>query len=312
MTERAVLFGPGRPLVGVLTEAADPAVGRPAVLFLNAGLLHHVGPNRIYVKIARCLAQNGFHSLRFDLSGIGDSRVRTEALSLEERVLDDVAQAMTYLNRAKGTNEFILIGHCAGAFISYGVAARDPRVVGVVMINAEGGDEQWKDYDRKRKTSRYYENYYGRGVLANPEKWKKLLTGRADYGSIFRNVFQNILWNKISAGVFKVKAALFGAKRMTQRRELANIGAGMRELAERGTRLLILYSQGSSGLERTRLLIRNEMQELNASGRVQLEVVAQADHTFTLLAGQQNLVQAVAEWIRVFVPDAASVDTHSG
>ena len=56
MTETAVLFGPRQTLVGVLTDPGAPAPpDRPAIILLNAGRIHHVGPNRLHVKLARRL-----------------------------------------------------------------------------------------------------------------------------------------------------------------------------------------------------------------------------------------------------------------
>ena len=90
VTEQTFLFGDAKSLVGIVT---DPATGngraeRPAALLLNAGLTYRVGPNRLYVKIARALASQGLVTLRFDLSGIGDSRARDDDVPLEQRAID--------------------------------------------------------------------------------------------------------------------------------------------------------------------------------------------------------------------------------
>src|SRR5690606_16655570 len=107
--------------------------------------------------------------------------VRMDNSTFEAAVVDDARQVMDYLSRTRGSKSFFLMGHCGGALISLGIANVDPRTVGVVMINAEGGDTQWDEYDRKRKHSHYYENYYGRDALVSSKKWKKFLTGKADY-----------------------------------------------------------------------------------------------------------------------------------
>src|SRR5262249_27402146 len=64
-----------RSLFGIHTEPLDPPRGKrsPMVLFLNAGAVHRVGPNRMYVDLARSWAEHGLTSLRLDLSGLGDS-----------------------------------------------------------------------------------------------------------------------------------------------------------------------------------------------------------------------------------------------
>ncbi|NWG15762.1 MAG: alpha/beta fold hydrolase [Chloroflexi bacterium] len=306
-----VQLGAGKNLVGILARPDDAGAvqSQTAVVFLNAGLIHHVGPTRIYVKMARRLAHMGFVTLRFDLSGVGDSRVRQDNLSLEDMIVDDLNRVMDYLAVTERVQRFVLVGHCGGAFVSLGMALRDARVIGVVMINAEGGDAGWDSYDLKRKTSRYYQNYYGRATLTNPEKWKKLLTGKADYGSIIRNVFQNILWNKLSATAFRARYAVLGDKSDSTRPEIANMGDGLRTLAQRDTQILIVYSQGSSGLQRTRLLVGGELQELSVAGKLKLEIIPQADHTFTLLASQERLTQVVASWMRAFIQESAGSKT---
>ncbi len=54
MRERAMKFGDESNLVGVLAEpdAGEKQTDTPCVLMLNAGILHHVGPFRIYVDMA--------------------------------------------------------------------------------------------------------------------------------------------------------------------------------------------------------------------------------------------------------------------
>jgi alpha/beta superfamily hydrolase len=74
MKETAIRFGKFDTLIGVITEPDTPAQdNRPIIILSNAGLIHRIGPNRIYVKLARLLAEDGYCVLRFDLSGVGDS-----------------------------------------------------------------------------------------------------------------------------------------------------------------------------------------------------------------------------------------------
>ena len=86
MREQAVLFGKTRSLAGVVTDPPKSTEDRkrPAIVLLNSGLVHKVGPNRLNVKLARMLATMGFPVLRFDLSGIGDSKYREDNLPVEK------------------------------------------------------------------------------------------------------------------------------------------------------------------------------------------------------------------------------------
>jgi len=136
--EKGVRFGTGNALVGVLTEAAagSPSEGRPGVIFLNSGILHRVGSCRLHVRLARALSAAGFHALRFDYSGIGDSDQRRDSLPFEESAVLETKEAMDYLAKAKGVQKFILIGLCSGADMAHETAVADPRVSGLVMLDA--------------------------------------------------------------------------------------------------------------------------------------------------------------------------------
>ena len=91
MKEEVLQFGQRSSMVGILHSPDGYAnLELPAVLFLNAGLIHRIGPNRIYVKLARQFAQMGFFVFRFDSSGIGDSEVRKDNLPYEKSIIDDV------------------------------------------------------------------------------------------------------------------------------------------------------------------------------------------------------------------------------
>ena len=141
--EKAVRFGTTASLVGVLTEAVagTPDADRPAVLFLNSGILHRVGSCRMHVRLARALSAEGFHCLRFDYSGIGDSDQRRDSLSFEESAVVETREAMDYLAKAKGTKRFVLMGLCSGADMAHETALADERVAGGPHCARNGLDD---------------------------------------------------------------------------------------------------------------------------------------------------------------------------
>jgi pimeloyl-ACP methyl ester carboxylesterase len=297
MKEQVVTLGKFQSLIGVITEP-DPAVKKmdlPAVILLNAGLIHRVGPNRFYVRIARSLAEMGFTTLRLDLSGIGDSKVRPDNLPFEKSNVDDTRQAMDYLSEKMGFQKFLLMGHCGGGINSFKTAQEDTRVAGVVIINPEGGDEQWDEYDLKRKLNRYYQNYYTKTALFNPQSWRKLLTGKASYGNIARNVFKNMLWNRISTGIFTLK------KRLSRQADAPDpvresVIAAWQSLIGRNTRMLFVYADNSTGLKQVQAVIGKDLDAMTQSGKVRFEVIPGADNTFTLRDSQEKLFKLLREW----------------
>src|SRR4051794_18401686 len=110
MIERVFPFGLRENLLGVLTEpdARQPRRDAPAVLFLNAGVLHHVGPFDWYKTLARRLAGRGLRSFRFDLAGIGESGGRDDGASPLDGAMLDVIEAMDFLACKRQVRRFVL------------------------------------------------------------------------------------------------------------------------------------------------------------------------------------------------------------
>ena len=139
LKETAIRFGDRRRLFGILTEPAGAVRrDRPVLCFLNVGANHHVGPHRMNVDLARELASLGYLTFRFDAAGLGDSAV--EAGARENRIytkdsIADVKDAMTMLDQMRGSDRFVVIGLCSGAYLAYHAAIVDERIVGQVLLS---------------------------------------------------------------------------------------------------------------------------------------------------------------------------------
>lgn len=302
MSEKAYLFGRFHTLVGVLTEPENPAPNRPAVILCNAGLMHRIGPNRIYVKLARALAEQGFWVFRFDLSGVGDSLPRPDNMGVEDFTIDDVVQAMDHLSAQTGCQQFVVGGHCAGAYHSIRAAAHSPRVCGVVMINPDGGEADWKEYDKRRKLAQFYENYYGKKTLTDAGRWKRFFTFQVNYGKILRNVFQNVIWNRVSGFFFRARRRLAQPQTTPADDKLYTVESILRKMPEIPARVLMVYSENSTGLERVQTGMSKEIRQLHAAGKLDLAVIEGADHLFSPLATQASLFQSITRWMEETYP----------
>lgn len=193
------------------------------------------------------------------------------------------------------------MGHCAGAINSFRTAAQDDRVIGAVLMNPEGGDQEWVQYDQKRKLANYYQNYYSGATLTSRDRWIKLLTGKASYRSILRNVFQNILWNKISTQFFQMKNKLTKSWDEAADPVTQQTIAALNSIAKRDIRLLMIYPEGSTGYVRVQLTLKGELQPLISTGKVKLAVIPQCDHTYTLISMQEALFDVVQNWTKAVV-----------
>ncbi len=124
-------------MFGVFTRPVAETTGArdlPVFVFLSAGLLHRVGPMRLYVRLARELATLGFSSLRVDLSGIGDSP-RSQSPTNQHAVTTDYEAIVAVLESRLGTVSIILGGLCSAADNGIRLTAGDPRVVGMLLLD---------------------------------------------------------------------------------------------------------------------------------------------------------------------------------
>jgi len=137
LTEEPLQFGAGGRLSGVLTQPdlTSVKVGNPQVfVFLNAGLMHRVGPSRLHVRLARELAPLGFSSLRVDLAGTGDS-LRRVGLTNRQSVAADFDEIKDFLDLRLGDVPVILFGLCSGADNAIRLTLGERRIVGLVLLD---------------------------------------------------------------------------------------------------------------------------------------------------------------------------------
>lgn len=137
LTEEPLQFGEGGRLFGILTLPSTPprnAHELPVFVFLSGGLLHRVGPYRLHVRLGRELAQLGFSSLRVDLAGMGDSPPRP-GLTSRESVAADFAAILGVLDSRLGRLPLVLAGLCTGADNATHLTLKEPRVVGMVLLD---------------------------------------------------------------------------------------------------------------------------------------------------------------------------------
>jgi dienelactone hydrolase len=288
--EEAVLFGKTGSLVGIITD--PPVVNSnpqlPAIICLNAGIIHRVGPNRLYVKLARALAALGFVVLRFDFSGIGDSPFRDDTLPFRQSAVSETQEAMNYLEAARGSKRFVLTGICSGAMISFHTACCDPRVGGAVLINPRGHLHDDTEEVPASLRNRTLARHYWRITFSSSfraKNWRKALTGKVDYRSILLTLMGSGLSNLLG-------------RRENGLSEVAHAADALRLLAERSVRLLHIYSEGDESLDYLSVILGREVQKRHESELLPMEIIVGANHTFTLLWSQDHLLHLVQNWVQ--------------
>jgi pimeloyl-ACP methyl ester carboxylesterase len=297
MSEHATLFGARRNLVGIMTDPLNEAgaSSRLSAVFFNAGMIHRVGPSRLYVTLARRLAEAGCGSARFDHAGFGDSAARLDDLPFERSAALEGREVMDALQQANGAERFILIGLCSGAVTAFETALADTRVGGVVLINPQGFDDstEWNRYVMNRGDAH---RYWNRAIF-DPSSWWKALSGRADYRRLVR-----VLWNQASSTI----APAPSVAAITTR-----VAAGLKTLVDRRVRLLLLCSEGDAGIEYMNVILGSDLRRGGGSDRVDVRILRGADHSLTLMDSQRQVVDEVVDWARTILAEPVGVEPVS-
>ena len=264
-------------LFGIQAEPADRARGDLVAVFLNAGAIRRVGPNRLWVETARRWAARGVPSVRMDLEGLGDAdgdprryadvgKFYTPAFGAQvASIVDDVVR------RGLGTR-VVLVGLCAGAYWAFHTAAEDDRIVELIILNPRA--IIWDD-----------------GLLARREA--KKVTQVLDGGT----------WKRLASGdielsrLVEVSRALAGSAAGAAKRTPARIATRFRSgpaadpierlmdaLRDRGIRLVLAFS-GDEPVH-DELAADGILEGLDRWPNVELVSLPAADHTLRPLEAQ--------------------------
>jgi pimeloyl-ACP methyl ester carboxylesterase len=278
-------------LFGILTEPqAENA--RPSrqtgILLLNVGANHHIGPNRMWVTLARRLGRAGYRVFRFDVAGIGESPAAPgtqENRLYSEDSNADVQSVIDHLTLVEHFDRFVLVGLCSGAFLAFHTTLADPRVTGQVLINMP--TFHWKEGDtlelaerRGFKSSRFYL----RGLFQR-QMWSRLASGEINV--------RGIAGSFVDRWVERAKDRLGSWLPNPPLVEGVDVLASFKQIAERGAESLLLYSSEDGGLDEIERHIGREGARLRSRPNFAFETIEGADHTFSPVVTREALFLAI-------------------
>lgn len=283
MKETTLLTGRSRTLVAVLSHppSFDPVRPPPAVLLLNAGFQHHVGPHGIYVHLARKLAELGFLAVRFDFSGLGDSPARTDNAPPQESHLTEAREVMDDLAARFGCTDFASLGLCSGARESLRLALVDPRLRGALLLNPvdhlhDDTDVELTSLLRARSLRRHYLRLAFHSSYRS-QVWRQALRGDFDT-ALLRRSLRGLLSRRAPAGS------------ETRANAPSAVLGQLRSLRERGVNVLHVYSEGDPAVDYFHVVLGQGADE------VPFVLMRGANHTFTPLWCRDQLSSIVQRW----------------
>jgi len=257
-------------LFGVLAAPRDAdAPAEVCAVLLNAGAQRHVGPNRMWVEMARRWAVRGIPTLRLDLGGIGEAdsdgtELVQDAGFYTLEFVDQVRAVLDDLVEAGLPARFVLAGLCSGAYWSLHAALEDPRVAAAFLLNPKA-----LFWDRRLDGVRDARNLR---KVGNPATWAKLVRG-------------DITPERIRTIGSGVRLAIGGVPaRLTERRQRRmgiqdDLADALDHVRASGQRVLVVFTSQEPLLEELEADGRLERLRRAANVRVEVVPIPLASHT---------------------------------
>lgn len=268
--EFPVVFGEEKNLFGIINRAHQDSAKSVGVIMLTAGMLHHVGSYRFHVLLGRRLEEYGITSLRFDLSGIGESLPSGKKHDSLHRAATEAEAAMEYLRQELGVSKFILFGLCSGADDGWFTAYHNESVVGLVMIDGCG-------YPTKK-----FQQVKLKSFLT-----QRLLSPRYCLAWIRRNV----------AGRAVAPATLSIGDDIREFPNRSEAVLQLQSLMDRDIRLLCCYTSGSRDYFNHKQQFQEMFAEVDLQDKVDVEHYPNMDHVAILKEDRQVLLNRIGNWI---------------
>jgi pimeloyl-ACP methyl ester carboxylesterase len=229
---------------GVLAVPRSTASPHALVVIFGTSANRRTGMHNNNTAWARALASAGIATLRFDASGIGDSRPRAGAPDNDSLRNLTVSDATAFLGelRQRGFTELGAMGLSSGGFNAFQFALRDHAVLGLLGLNtARFVSESLEDFERAniKTTATYW------AALRSPATWTRLLRGRVNARYIARALGERLrrqAQTKLKLVTARLKPA--GETVLGQaHREMLEL------LARPGFQVQLVYSEGDKYIE---------------------------------------------------------------
>ena len=274
MSECIVTFGSSQHLVGTISTPQQLEHNRVGFILLNAGVISRMGPRRFNVKLARHLGQIGYCSLRFDLTGQGDSGHAAQSSPYEKQTSIDLQAAMDQMTLSTGITRFVIAGICSGAVAGFKVAQDDPRVVGLWMMDGHVYGTVKSRWMRYRMQLRH-------AFVSTMRSWLRRF------------------WKKATPESKQRSDRLKTDNPSPTREQFA---VALQKLVDRNVKILMMYSSDMLWQYSYQNQFRDTFKAYGFVDVIACEYMPQADHTLTTLANQALVMTRIGAWAQVAHP----------
>ena len=285
--EQHFQFGVDAKLSGILSSPQGRASEKPAVVLLNSGSVHRVGPNRLYVTLARTLTGQGYPVFRMDFQGLGDSAWPSsprENHPYPDSAVPDTKSALDFLKEKFGHKRFVLVGLCSGAHAAFhaGIELADHEITDSILINPL--TYQWVE-GMSLATNHFQEVAYYKHTMKDKTKWVKLLKGQINFGYAAR------------VGLTQVKNM---AGKLFESGSNSPLSKKLMKLFQQERPLTLFIAEQDPGYDILMDSAASVAKSAIQSEKIRLHWIKDADHTFTTLDPRTDLINRVCEHLKRF------------
>lgn len=275
--DKVFLFGEKQNLVGIFSEpeSIQRVEGKPLILILNSGLVHRPGPLRMNKEFSLYLAEQGFSSFRFDLSGVGDSeKPVSNNQTFKDRNLSDVGEALELIKQKISPAKIIVMGLCTGADLAHRSAVAYAEITGSILLDGYG-----------YPTKNFYIKRY-LPILVNP---KRLF-------NLFIRIMSKIIFIAKNNNSSEQGADAYYWE-LPKKQDYIN---EMQLQYKKGNKHLYIYTSGVRAYYNYKQQFFDTFKRFDFCSSVEVEYFAYSDHIYILLEQRKQLFDCVLNWIKRF------------
>lgn len=277
-------------LFGVLTRPVAEPRSVAAVILPGGGFHTAVHVNRLSVRLARRLAGDGYHVLRIDYHGLGESSGTLRGYRLDEPFLEDVEASVSWLRKHEGIRRFVIVGGCFGGRTALAAA---PRIVGleaIVVLTAPLVDLGMGEGSAARRAAQgSMLRYWARGL--RPVVLRSFLSPRS-----FRRQAR-VARTHVRVGVRAARQRITDRRALDGRVVSPGVVRELEALDRHGIPALFVYGDRdpfrepfAGGSEHVSRLLKE------ARGRIEVATV-EGTRAYRLVAGQEEILDMVPRWL---------------
>ncbi len=278
MIEQGVIFNSnGKQLIAIehLPESTQQGQTKKGVIIVVGGPQTRVGSHRLFVHLARALAQQGIVVFRFDYSGAGDSEGSISTFTDIQHDID--AAIKTFQQRHCDITELTLWGLCdaASAILLYlNDFPKQTKIKHLFLVNPWVRQAQ-------TEAKAYLRSYYIKRLLSK-SFWQKLLSGQVEAKSALTEIQDFHQQSQVNNDID------------TQDNFVTKMLQGLNQFSGKCD---LLLSGNDLTADEFKLLVKSNKhwREVTARATINLKIINQADHTFSQRDKKSQLIKLVCK-----------------